>query len=54
MPDLIKLVTGLVGFAAHDEDCTVNRYPGADACSCGLRPILQDARAFLAKAQGGE
>lgn len=44
---LEKLVAGLVGFAAHDDDCTVNRYPGADACSCGLRPILQQARALL-------
>ena len=24
-------------YAGHDDDCTVNRYPGAGACSCGLR-----------------
>lgn len=34
----------LIGFAAHDDDCTVNRYPGHDACSCGLSLILQQAR----------
>lgn len=34
----------LIGFAAHDDDCTVNRYPGHDACSCGLSSILQQAR----------
>lgn len=34
----------LVGFAVHDDDCTVNRFPGHDACSCGLSSILQQAR----------
>ena len=24
-------------YARHDDDCTVNRYPSAGACSCGLR-----------------
>lgn len=51
---LEKLVAGLVGFAVHDDDCTANRYPGADACSCGLRPILQQSRAFLARNGKGE
>jgi hypothetical protein len=24
-------------YAGHDDDCTINRYPSAGACSCGLR-----------------
>ena len=45
---------GLADYAAHDEDCTVNRYPGHDACSCGLSLILQFIRHDLAtqKAEG--
>lgn len=34
----------LIGFAVHDDDCTVNRFPGHDACSCGLSALLQEAR----------
>ena len=37
-------VDDLVGYANHDDDCTMNRYPGTDACSCGLSAILQRAR----------
>lgn len=37
-------VEELVGYANHDDDCTVNRYPGTDACSCGLSAILQRVR----------
>ena len=34
-------------YAGHDDDCTVNRYPAASACSCGLRaasPAVQPDR----------
>ena len=24
-------------YVRHDDNCTVNRYPSAGACSCGLR-----------------
>ena len=27
-------------YAVHDDDCTINRYPNRDACSCGLRAAL--------------
>lgn len=39
--DLIEALTAerdrLRLYARHDDDCTINRYPGAGACSCGLR-----------------
>lgn len=52
--DLDALISGLVGFAVHDDDCTANRTTDGESCSCGLRPILQDARAFLARNEKGE
>ena len=27
-------------YAVHDDDCTINRYPNRNACSCGLRNAL--------------
>ena len=24
-------------YVVYDDDCTINRYPSAGACSCGLR-----------------
>ena len=27
-------------YAVHDDDCTINRYPNRNACSCGLRAAL--------------
>lgn len=42
------LIAKLVGYAAHDDDdCTANRYPGHEACSCGLSAVLQEARHVL-------
>lgn len=37
-------INRLIGFAVHDEDCTVNRFPGPDPCSCGLSALLREAR----------
>ena len=45
--DLSDLIARLVGYAVHDDDCTANRYPGHDACSCGLSGVLQEARHCL-------
>jgi len=44
MTDLSALIASRVGYAPHDDDCTVNRYPGHEACSCGLSAVLQEAR----------
>ena len=52
--DLSALIARLVGYAAQDDDCTVNRYPGHAVCSCGLSPVLQEARHVLAKQGEGE
>jgi|GEM_PF-1933463 len=38
------LLDRLIGFAVHDEDCTTNRFPGSDVCSCGLSSALQQSR----------
>ncbi len=27
-------------YAVHDDDCTINRYPNRNACSCGLTAAL--------------
>ena len=27
-------------YAVHDDDCTINRYPSRNACSCGLTAAL--------------
>ena len=34
------LVYDLRGYATHDDDCTINRYPASGACSCGLSAAL--------------
>ena len=30
----------LRGYCQHDDDCTINRYSDAGACSCGLSAAL--------------
>lgn len=45
---------GLADYAAHDEECTVNRYPGYEACSCGLSLVLQSIRHDLATQKAEE
>lgn len=50
--DLSALIARLVGYATHDDACTTNRYPGHEACSCGLSSALQEARHILRAKQG--
>lgn len=46
-PNLSKVITSwsdvawqLRSYCVHDDDCTVNRYPYRNACSCGLSARL--------------
>lgn len=33
----------LVGYAVHDEDCSINKWP-IKPCDCGLSKILQECK----------
>ena len=43
LPEIAELSAAywkIRSYAVHDDDCTINRYPDKNACSCGLRAAL--------------